>query len=175
MFTKLFSLFVAMFFIFTGLLYAQNNSWSIAVKSSYFGDQSRNLHQVTAIDKPISLGMQLQFFLRTNLALQYSVENMSGKTQEPPGDELNVQSAFAIVAYPVEFGILRPYFLQGILWGRHRNNSEIESNNKIYFNFGIGTELVLSGNLFSSVAAKLYSDGLFYHGWATSVSFGYRF
>ena len=174
MFTKLFNWFVAIFFIFTSLSYAQNNSWSIALKSSYFGDQARNLHQITAIDNPISMGIQLQFFPRADLALQYSVENMSGKTQEPNGNELNVQSSLALVAYPMEFRRFRPYFVQGVLWGRQNNNGEAVSRGSLYFEFGLGTEFALSGNLFSSLSTKMYTNGWNYHGWSTSLSFGYR-
>ncbi len=174
MFTKFFHLFVALFFIFGSWVSAQDHSWSIALKSSYFGDQSRNSQQVTAIDKPISLGVELQYFLKNDVALQFSVENMSGKTQNPPGDELNVQSSLALVAYPVAFGILRPYLMQGILWGRNLNSNAAKSKNKIYFDFGLGTEIFLTGNVFSSFAVKSYSSGIVYHGWATSVSFGFR-
>jgi len=175
MFTKLFNLFIAIFLIFTSMSFAQSNRWSIALKSSYFGDQSQISNQITAIDNPISFGMQLQFFPGENLAFQYSVETMSGKTQKPKGNELNVQSSFAFVAYPIEFWRFRPYLTQGLVWGRQNNNGVAASKSSVYYEFGIGTEFILSGNLFSSMATKLYSDGLNYHGLSTSLSFGYRF
>ncbi len=175
MFTKLFNLFIAIFLILTSLSFAQSNRWSIALKSSYFGDQSKISNQLTAIDNPISLGIQLQFFPAANLALQYSVETMSGKTQKPEGKELNVQSSFALLAYPIKFRRFRPFLTQGLVWGRQNNNGEAASRSNVYYEFGLGTEFILSGNLFSSMATKLYSDGLNYHGLSTSVSFGYRF
>ncbi|MDQ7065469.1 MAG: hypothetical protein Q9P90_14625 [candidate division KSB1 bacterium] len=174
MFAKRFALIAAMVFIFAGLSHAQNSRWSLALKSSYFGDQSRNAHQLTAINKPISLGFQLQFYLRPDLALRYSAESLSGKTQTPPGNELNVQSSVAFVAYPIEFWMLRPYLIQGLLWKRHNNSSGTASNGNVYYEIGFGTEFVLSRKLFSSLAAKMYTDGRIYHGWSTSLSFGYR-
>ncbi len=173
MFTKS-SIIITIVLVFTSGVYAQGNRWSFALTSSYFGDQSRIVHQVTAIDKPISLGMQLQYFMQPDFALQFSIENMSGKTLNPPGDELNVQSSLALMAYPFDFGFLRPYLLQGIIWGRDLNNNQITSRNNIYFDFGLGAEFLLTRNMFSSVAVKLYTDGGFYHGWGTSLSVGYR-
>jgi len=174
MFTKRFSLFAAMFFILTSLSYAQSNKWSIAFMSSYFGDQARSSYQVTAIDKPVSLGIQLQYFLRGDLALQYSAESMNGKTHGSAGDELNVQSALALVAYPIEFGRFRPYLMQSFMWGKQSNTIAAATKTSLYYEFGLGTEFVLAGNMFTSIAAKLYSDGRNYHGWSTSITFGYR-
>ncbi|RMD99772.1 MAG: hypothetical protein D6814_04985 [Calditrichaeota bacterium] len=175
MFSRLFKLFIVMFLLAASVSFAQSSRWSIAVKSSYFGDQPQLSTQITAIDNPISFGMQLQFFPSENLALQYSVETMHGKTQKPEGKELNVQSSLAVVAYPIEMWRFRPYLTQGLVWGLQNNNSEATSRSSVYYEFGLGTEFILSGNLFSSFATKLYSDGLNYHGLSTSLSFGYRF
>ncbi len=173
MFTRVPILFIVLCFVLTSLSFAQNSRWSLALKSSYFGDQSSS--KVTAIDNPISFGMQLQFFPAENLAVQYSIESLSGKTQKPEGKELNVQSSIALLAYPVKFWRFRPYLIQGLVWGRRNNNSELSARSSMYYEFGLGTEFVLFGNLFSSTATKLYSDGLNYHGVSTSLSFGYRF
>ncbi len=175
MFTQRFNLFVALFFLFTSSSFAQGNSrWSVGFKSSYFGDQSRQAYQITGIDMPISLGLQMQVFLRNDLALQYSAENMNGKTNESLGEELNVQSSFAIVAYPFKFWKFRPYLTQGILWRQRNSNREAVSKNNFYYEIGFGTEFTVSGNFYNSIAAKLYSDGGNYHGWSTSYSIGFR-
>ena len=175
-------LLASLFVLFAGRLHAQSDGrWRVALTSSYFGDQARPSHLTTTIRHlpavghgPISFGLQWQFFLRSDLALQYVAESLHGKTERLPGDELNVQSALSLVAYPLEFWRLRPFFQQGILWKWHRNAEAPDSKSRIYYEFGIGTELTLSRNWFSSLGAKLYSDGLNYHGWSTTFSFGYR-
>jgi len=101
MFTRL-NLSIVLVLLFVSLPLAQHNNWSIAFMSSYFGDQAGNLHQVTAINKPISMGFQLQYFIRGDLALKHSVETLNGKVENAQGNELNVQSSLAIVGYPFQ-------------------------------------------------------------------------
>ena len=175
MFTKFFNLFITVFLLLASFTFAQDNKWSVALISSYFGDQAGNLNQITAIDKPISLVLQLQYLMRSGVALKYSVESLNGATKNAGGNELNVQSSFAIVGYPFEVWRFRPFLVQGVLWGQQNNNLEAKSKSSLYYELGIGTEFALSEKVFNSLAAKLYSNGWNYHGWSTALSLGFRF
>ncbi len=175
MFTKLFHQSIAVLFLLAGFAFAQDNKWSVSFISSYFGDQTGNLYQVTAINNPISLGFQLQYFMRSDLGLKYAVESLYGETTNPNGNEFNVQSSFAIVGYPFKMWRFRPFLAQGVLWVQQNNNIESKSKRRFYYEFGIGTELALSAKLFNSFTAKLYTNGWNYHGWSTALSLGFRF
>lgn len=175
MFTRIFNISIAVVLFLAGFAFAQNTKWSMAFMSSYFGDQAGNLYQVTAINKPISMGFQLQYFINSDLALKHSVETLNGEVKNDGSNELNVQSSLAIVGYPFEVWRFRPFLTQGILWIQQNNSLEGDSKGGFYYEFGLGTEFALSSRLFNSITTKLYSNGWNYHGWATSVSFGFRF
>jgi hypothetical protein len=86
--TKLINLLIIVLVIITGITYAEQPSrWSIALKSSYFGDQSNSSHRLTAVEDPLSVGFQLRYFPIHDIALQYADECLNGKTKENTGDE----------------------------------------------------------------------------------------
>ena len=174
MLRKLFSLTIVAMFIFTAQSFAQNN-WSIALKSSYFGDQTNTANRVTAIENPLSVGMQLQYHATENFALQYSVESLNGRTRENVGDELNVQSSLSAVVYPFHIGRFSPYVIQGFNWVQRMDNSVTNTSSSFNIQMGFGTEFAISNKLFYNMMAKMYSDAGVYEGWGTSFGLGYAF
>ncbi len=175
MFKRISYLTVILLVVFTSMSFAQSTNLSIALKSSYFGDQSNDSHRLTAIDDPLSIGFQLRYFPRSNFALQFSAESLNGKTREKIGEELNVQASLSALVYPIHVGKISPYLTYGLIWVQHNNSNENKSNSEVNFQTGIGTDIAVLGNLIYSVDAKIYSDGLNYLGWGTSFSIGYKF
>jgi hypothetical protein len=76
--------------------------------------------------------------------------------------------------FPIQFERLSPYVIYGLVWVQHNNNTETKSNNDFHFQYGIGSDLSVTGNIFFSAEAKIYTDGWNYQGWGTSFSIGYR-
>jgi opacity protein-like surface antigen len=173
--TKLINLLIIVLVILTNITYAEQSShWSIALKSSYFGDQSNSSHRLTAVDDPLSVGFQLRYFPRHDIALQFADECLNGKTKENTGEELNVQASLSTLFFPIQFGRLSPYIIYGLVWVQHNNNAEIKSNNDFSFQFGIGSDFSVVGNILFSAEVKTYTDGWNYQGWGTSFGIGYR-
>ncbi len=173
--TKRINLLIIILVILTSMTYAeQPNRWSIGLKASYFGDQSNSSHRLTAVEDPLSIGFQLRYFPRHDMALQFADECLNGKTRENKGDELNVQASLSALFFPVQFERFSPYLTYGLVWVQHNTNTETKSNNDINFQIGIGSDFSMVGNIFHSAEVKLYTDGWNYQGWGTSFSFGYR-
>ena len=175
MLTKLFNLTVVLLVVFSSMSFAQNGKWSIALKSSYFGDQSDESYRMTSIDDPFSKGFQVRYFLRPDFALQFVTENQNGKIRKKTGEELNVQSSLSLLIYPSKVWKFSPYVTYGWIWVQSNKNNESKSNSKLNFHSGIGTDITLLGNLICSAEAKIYSDGWNYLGWGPSFGFGYKF
>jgi opacity protein-like surface antigen len=173
--TRLINSVIIVLVILTGMTYAEQASrWSIAFKSSYFGDQSNSSNRLTAVEDPLSLGFQLRYFPRQDIALQFADECLNGTTRENKGDELNLQVSLSALFFPIQFERLSPYLIYGLVWIQHNNNTETKSNNDFKFQFGIGSDFSLTGNIFYSAEVKTYTNGWNYQGWGTSFSIGYR-
>ena len=175
MLTKLFNLTVVLLVVFSSMSFAQNGKWSIALKSSYFGDQSDESYRMTSIKDSFSKGFQVRYFPRPDFALQFVTENENGKIREKTGEELNVQTSLSALIYPTKVWKFSPYFIQGLIWVQSNRSNEAKSNSKLNFHSGIGTDIALLGNLICSTEAKIYSDGLNYLGWGPSFGLGYKF
>jgi hypothetical protein len=172
---KLINRTIVLLVILTSITYAQQSSrWSIAVKSSYFGDQSNSSHRLTAVDDPLSVGFQLRYFPKHDIALQFADECLNGKTKENTDEELNVQASFSALFFPIQVGRFSPYIIYGLVWVRHNSNTETKSTNDINIQFGFGSDFSVSANIFFSAEVKTYTDGWNYQGWGTSFSIGYR-
>jgi outer membrane protein W len=173
--TKLINLLIIVLVILTSMTYAQqSNRWNIALKTSYLGDQSNSLHRLTAIEDPVSLGFQLRYFPRQEIALQFSNEYLNGKTRNNKGDELNIQASLSALFYPIQFERLSPYLIYGLVWNQHNSNSELKSDSDLNFQFGIGSDISITRSIFYSVNVKSYTNGWNFQGWGSSFSIGYR-
>lgn len=162
-------------FASASLAVAQSRHLQVAMKSSTWGAQASSASQLTSIDRPLSWGVQLRYFPGTDWALQYSVETLNGKSNSPAGDELNIQSSFALLGYPVKFGWVSPYVIQGVTWIQRYNSDVLQTRNKLSFEFGVGVDFAIIGNAVFSSDAKIYSNGWLFQGWGMSFSFGYLF
>ncbi len=175
MLTKSFNLTVVLLVVFSSMSFAQDGKWSVALKSSYFGDQSDESHCMTSIDDPFSKGFQVRYSPRPDFALQFVTESLNGKTREKTGEELNIQASLSTLVYPIKVWKFSPYITYGLIWVQSNRNDESKSNSELNFQTGIGTDITLLGNLICSAEAKIYSDGLNYLGWGPSFGLGYKF
>ncbi len=175
MFAKFLNFTLILCFALASLAVAQSGHLQVAMKSSTWGAQASSASQLTSIDRPLSWGVQLRYFPRSDWALQYSLETLTGKSNSPAGNELNIQSSFALLGYPAKFGRLSPYVIQGVNWMQRYNADAPQTRNKLSFQFGAGVDFAIIGNAVFSSNAKIYSNGWQFQGWGMSFSFGYLF
>ena len=172
---RLFAIIMMVCFILTESASAQTNRWSVAFKSSFFGTEPTNANSFTTINTPISMGVQFRFFFRKDLALQYSLENLSGQSNTLTGNERNVQSSLSFITYPLRMGWFSPFIIQGTSWRQRYNDGQVNNSNQFSYQLGIGADFLLGGNWFSTVDAQMFTNGWNYQGWSASLSFGFLF
>jgi len=175
MFMKSLTFAVVLCFASIGPAPAQSGRIQVAMKSSTWGAQASSASRLTSIDRPLSWGVQLRYFPKSDWALQYSLETLNGKSSIRAGDELNIQSSFALIGYPVKFGRLSPYVIQGVAWTQRYNADMPQTRNKLSFLLGLGADFAVIGNAVFSADTKMYSNGWQFQGWGMSFSFGYLF
>ncbi len=175
MIVKMFAITMVFCFMITEFAFAQHHRWSVAFKSAFFGTPTASTNAITTINTPVSLGLQLRYFFRQDMALQYSLENLSGKSNSLSGNETNVQSSLSLVSYPIKMGWFSPYFIQGASWRQRYNDGRINNQNQFSYQLGVGADLLFGGNWFSTVDAQMFTDGWHYQGWSASLSFGFLF
>ncbi len=175
MFMKALTFALMLCFASISLAPAQSGRIQVAMKSSTWGAQASSASRLTSIDRPLSWGVQLRYFPKSDWALQYSLETLNGASSIQAGDELNIQSSFALIGYPVKFGRLSPYVIQAVTWTQRYNAGEPQTRNKVSFQLGAGADFALIGNVVLSADAKMYSNGWQFQGWGMSFSFGYLF
>ncbi len=174
MFSRLSYLAVGLLLVSADVSLGQSSRWSIALGSSYFGDQSNDAHRVTTLKNPWAIGFQSRYHLDHNSALQFSAQSLSGRTQAASGDELSLLASLSALVYPLRGTRVSLFLISGVMWIQSLREGEDASRTQLAFQIGIGSDLTLPGNLILSLEVKPYSDGWNYLGWGTSVYFGYR-
>jgi hypothetical protein len=155
-------------------LMAQRGNFSAGVFTTIQNYQRDNLS--SQINNPIGYGIVLHYSLHKQLALQASGVYTQGSIEGNRGTEKNIQGKGAILYYPVEMGILRPYLLGGfgiVTNSRNLNGSGKTNGSNIYSEYGVGTDIKVFKPLSLNINFSFYNDGFGFTGHGSTL--GFRF
>ncbi|NOZ03906.1 MAG: outer membrane beta-barrel protein [FCB group bacterium] len=154
--------------------FSQESGWTVALKSSYFQNQSAVTPRITSVKRPFSIGVQLRYNVLHDFAVQYSIESLNGKRKGNDGDELSIHNSLSALIYPANRRKISPYFISGVKWIQLNRNVDEQSKNEFSFQMGFGYDIPIIDKLVSNVEVKMYSDGFNYLGWSSSFHLGFR-
>jgi hypothetical protein len=153
---------------------AQSGDFSAGVFTTLQNYQRNSM--LSQINDPVGFGIVLQYNLHTNIALQASGVHTRGNHENRNGTETNVQAKGAMLYYPLETGIIRPYFMGGFGYmsiSRNLNNVGKKNGSNIYSEYGLGADINVLNQVNLNINLVFYNDGLGFAGYGSSLGFRY--
>lgn len=167
---KLFMIFLAILLMTSGLM-AQNR-FSIGLVGTRF-ENIGNEQKLTGIDNPLGYGVIIGYSVSKDFSAAFTGEYFKSDLKSISGNERNIRTHLSAYFTPITLQTMRPYFSAGIVY-TNRNTTYNERNveeTKGFFNgrFGAGLDLNLLQNVYLNFDAGIYSDGLNFVGWSSSI------
>lgn len=162
---------IAIIFILSSINFAQNR-FSVGLVGTRFeniGDEQK----LTEIDSPYGYGVILGYSINQDFTVAFTGEYFKDDLKSIPGKETNYRAHFSAYFTPLQTTTIRPYLSAGFVYTNRSSEYTLtnttETKGVFDARFGAGLDYPLIRNLSLNFDLGVYSDGLKFVGWSSSI------